>query len=103
MNFSVSSSAFLKQLQVASGALSSNPVMAILEDFLLELKGKLLTITTSNLEVTIQTSLEVQGKGNGKIAISGKTLLETLKSLPEQPVSFDLKRPDNGGDMKLEE
>ena len=96
MNFSVSSSAFLKQLQVASGALSSNPVMAILEDFLLELKGKLLTITTSNLEVTIQTSLEVQGKGNGKIAISGKTLLETLKSLPEQPVSFEINDETRG-------
>ncbi|MBK8735697.1 MAG: DNA polymerase III subunit beta [Saprospiraceae bacterium] len=96
MNFSVSSSAFLKQLQLASGALSSNPVMSILEDFLLELKGKILTITTSNLEVSIQTSIEVEGKGNGKIAISGKTLLETLKSLPEQFVHFEINDETRG-------
>lgn len=96
MKFSVSSSAFLKQLQVASGALSSNPVMAILEDFLLELKGNLLSITTSNLEVSIITSIEVQGSENGKIALSGKTLLETLKSLPEQPVSFEIDDENRG-------
>ena len=37
MKFSVSSADLLKQLQIASGAIGSNPVLPILEDFLFDI------------------------------------------------------------------
>lgn len=90
MVFEVSSSELLKKLQVASGAISSNPVIPILEDFLFELDGNELTISATNLEVTIISSLTVSGKKGGKVAVPAKILLETLKALPDQPIKFNV-------------
>lgn len=88
MKFVVSTTVLNKGLQIASGALTSHPVMPVLEDFLFDLKGNNLSISTSNLEVTINTRIEVSGSEDGRIAIPGKILQETLKMLPEQPLSF---------------
>ncbi|NOT36753.1 MAG: DNA polymerase III subunit beta [Saprospiraceae bacterium] len=96
MKFTVSTSGLTKQLQLAAGALTSNPVMPVLEDFLFELKGNTLNIASSNLEVSIRTSIEVSGSKNGKIAVPGKTILDVLKSLPEQPLTFEINLETRG-------
>lgn len=62
--------------------------MPILEDFLLDLSGDVLKLTVSDLETTIHTSLEVNGHEDGKIAVRGKILSDTLKAIPDQPVEF---------------
>ena len=90
MKFSVSSSELQKKLSLANGVVGANTVLPILEDYLFSLDGNVLTITASNLETTIQTTLEVNGEEDGKIAITAKILLDTLKALPEQPVTFDV-------------
>lgn len=88
MRFEVSSSDLLKQLNIASGAINPNPVLPIMEDFLFEVVDNLLTITSTNLETTIVTKVDVTADENGVIAIPAKILLETLKALPEQPVTI---------------
>jgi len=95
MVFEVSSSELLKKLQIASGAISSNPVIPILEDFLFELSGNDLTLSATNLEVTIISSLQVMGSENGRIAIPAKILLDTLKALPDHPVKFKVDEENN--------
>lgn len=90
MKFSVSSSELQKKLSLANGVVGANTVLPILEDYLFSLVGNILTITASNLETTIITSLEVAGEEDGQIAITAKILLDTLKALPEQPVTFDV-------------
>ncbi|MBT8189891.1 MAG: DNA polymerase III subunit beta [Bacteroidia bacterium] len=95
MVFEVSSSDLLKKLQVASGAISSNPVIPILEDFLFDLSGNELTISATNLEVTIISSLSVMGNENGRVAVPGRILLDTLKALPDQPVKFQVEKENN--------
>jgi len=108
MVFEVSSHDLLKKLQVASGAISSNPVIPILEDFLFELAGNELTISATNLEVTIISTLSVKGGKKGKVAVPAKILLETLKALPDQPIKFEvddsnksIKLKSNYGEYKL--
>ncbi len=88
MRFEVSSSELLKQLNIAAGAINANPVLPIMEDFLFEVKDNLLTITSTNLETTIITHLDVTADENGIIAIPAKILLDTIKALPEQPVTI---------------
>ena len=100
MVFEVSSSELLKKLQVAAGAISSNPVIPILEDFLFDLSGNELTISATNLEVTIISSLTVMGSDNGKVAVPGKILLDTLKALPDQPVKFQVDGENNAIKLK---
>jgi len=95
MVFEVSSSELLKKLQVASGAISSNPVIPILEDFLFDLANNEMTISATNLEVTIISSLTVMGSEDGRVAVPGKILLDTLKALPDQPIKFQVDKDSN--------
>jgi DNA polymerase III subunit beta len=88
MKFTVSTSALQKQLSIIGGVIANNPIVPILENFLFELDNSILTITASDLQTTMITQLEVVGKETGNIAIPARILTETLKNLPEQPVTF---------------
>lgn len=90
MKFIVSSSYLLKQVAAINGVITSNPVVPILENFLFEINDGKLSITASDLQTSMVTELEVEAKENGSIAVPSKILLETLKNLPEQPVTFTI-------------
>jgi DNA polymerase III subunit beta len=90
MNFIVPSTTLLRHLQNISGALSTNNTLPILDNFLFEIKENLLTISASDLETTMRTTLEVESKEDGKIAIPARLLLDILKNLPEQPCTFSI-------------
>jgi DNA polymerase III subunit beta len=90
MKFSVSSNDLLKQLQIAGGAIGSNPVLPILEDFLFTIVNNQLTISATDLETSITTMIEVLSDADGSVAIPAKILLDTLKALPSQPVTFNV-------------
>lgn len=100
MKFSVSSSELLKQLQVASGAIGSNPVLPILEDFLFKIENKKLTISATDLETSISTTIEVLADDDFTVAVPAKILLETLKALPQQPVTFTIDEENYGIEIK---
>jgi len=90
MKFIVSTSSLLKQLQAISGALSNAAVLPILENFLFEISEGNLTVSATDLQTSMTTSLPVESKEDGRIAIPSKILLDTLKNLPEQPVIFTI-------------
>lgn len=91
MKFIVSSTALLSHLQIISRVINSKNSMAILENFLFELKGNNLTVTASDQETTMNTTIEVvEASGEGRFAVSAKILLDPLKELPEQPLSFEI-------------
>lgn len=96
MKFSVSSSDLLKNLQIAGGAINPNPVLPILEDFLFTLENDKLTIAATNLETSIITKMDVSVDKAGEIAVPAKILLDTLKGLPEQPITFSVNEENNG-------
>lgn len=91
MKFIVSSTQLLKQLQVLSGVISSNNTLPILDNFLFELGEQELTISASDLETTMSTSIDVQSDSQGAIAVPSKILLDTLKTLPNQPLTFKIE------------
>lgn len=90
MKFIVSSSSLLKQISTISGVIATNPVVPILENFLFEISKGKLTITASDLQTSMITELEIEAKEDGSIAVPARILLETLKNLPEQPVTFSI-------------
>lgn len=90
MRFIVSTSTLLKQLLAVNGASSSSTVLPILENFLFEIKDGTLTVSATDLQTSMTTSLTVESKEDGKVAIPSKILLETLKTLPDQPISFSV-------------
>ena len=90
MKFIVSSAYLLKQLSNINGVITTNPVVPILENFLFEVNGGMLTVTGSDLQTSMITELQVESKEKGNIAVPARILLETLKNLPEQPVTFSI-------------
>lgn len=90
MKFIVSSSALLKQISAINGVITTNPVVPILENFLFEIQDGNLKITASDLQTSMITELPIESNENGSIAVPAKILLDTLKNLPEQPVTFTI-------------
>lgn len=96
MKFIVSSSTLLKQLQSISGVLNSSNPLPILDNFLFVIDKGELTVYASDLETTMNTLLQVESKQAGKIAVPAKILLDTLKTFPEQPLTFSIDEKTKG-------
>lgn len=96
MKFIISSGVLLKQLQNISGVLTTNNSLPILEDFLFDISKGELTVYASDLDNTVSVRLKVEAKKDGKIAIPAKMLLDTLKSFPDQPLTFDISDSNFG-------
>lgn len=90
MKFITSSTALPRQLSTINGIIAPNPVVPILENYLFEINEGLLKITASDLQSAMTTEIDIEAKESGSIAIPAKILLETLQSLPEQPVTFTI-------------
>lgn len=96
MKFIVSSSLLSKKLQVIAGVLNSSNTLPILDDFLFEVKENTLTISASDLETTMTTKLDIESKDSGSIAVPARLLLDTLKTFPEQPLTFLIDNDNQG-------
>jgi len=96
MKFVVTSTTLLKQLQMLSGVLNSSNTLPILDNFLFEIKENELTLSASDLETAMSTRMVIQSKEEGIIAIPAKLLLDILKSLPEQPLTFSIDNKTYG-------
>ena len=90
MKFIVNSLGLLKQLQLLNGVLNSNNTLPILDNFLFEMKQDELALSASDLETSMNTRMAIQCKEEGMIAVPAKLLLDILKSLPDQPLTFDV-------------
>lgn len=88
MKFIVSSSYLLKQLQILGGVINNTNTLPILDNFLFDLKQNELKVSASDLETTMSAKLDVESESEGKIAVPAKLLLDTLKTFPEQPLTF---------------
>ncbi|HAC25451.1 MAG TPA: DNA polymerase III subunit beta [Cytophagales bacterium] len=90
MKFIVNSSYLLKQLSQINGVITTNPVVPILENFLFEVNKTTLTVTASDLQTSMITEINVESKEKGSIAVPARILLDTLRNLPDQPVTFSI-------------
>ena len=92
MKFIVSSSALLKQLQQISGVINANTVLPILEDFLFEIEKNKLTVVATDLETVMKIEMDIEARDNGRVCIPAKILLDSLKNIPDQPLTFNIDK-----------
>lgn len=91
MKFIVSSSNLSKHLQSIAGVLNTNNTLPILDNFLFEVKDEQLVVSASDLETTMITRINLdKAEENGEIAVPARLLLDTLKTFPDQPLSFTI-------------
>ncbi|MBS1641992.1 MAG: DNA polymerase III subunit beta [Bacteroidetes bacterium] len=92
MKFIVSSSSLLKHLQQISGVINANTVLPILEDFLFEINDKKLSVTATDLETVMRVQMDIESKANGKVCIPAKILIDSLKNIADQPLTFNIDK-----------
>jgi len=93
MEFIVSTSDLLSQLNIIKGVINSKNTLPILDNFLFQLEGNTLKITASDLETTLNTQIELNNaKGEGIIALDAKRLTDLLKEFTDQPLTFKVNQ-----------
>jgi len=90
MEFSVTKSALLNELSITQGVVERKTTIPILSNLLVEAKGSRLTITATDLELSIRTSCEAKIKKEGAGTIPAKKLIELVRLLPEGEIKFKL-------------
>jgi len=90
MEFSVTKSVLLNELSTTQGVVERKTTIPILSNLLVEVKGSQLTITATDLELSIRTSCEAKIKKEGAGTIPAKKLLELVRLLPEGEIKVKL-------------
>jgi DNA polymerase III subunit beta len=90
MNFIIPSKGLLNKLLEMGGLLSNKPALPVLENFLFEIANNTLTISSTDMETSMVTSIPVEAAADAKFAAPGKMLLNILRGLPDQPITFSL-------------
>lgn len=89
MQFTLSSGTLNARLQTLAKVINSKNTLNILDCFLFEVSGNTLTLTASDNENVMQSTIELdECDGNARFAMSSRTLLVAVKELAEQPLHF---------------
>ena len=91
MEFTLSSTALSSRLQTLAKVISGKNSLPILDSFLFNVNNGQLTLTTSDSENMMQTSLALDSQeGEGSFALQSQTILDAMRELPEQPLRFSV-------------
>ncbi len=91
MKFTISSRTLLAHLTAVSKVISYKIGIKILNNFLFTLKNGVLVVTGTDKENTVIARIELEdSEGEGAFAVNVKCMLDLLKELPDQNLSFDV-------------
>jgi DNA polymerase-3 subunit beta len=90
MEFSVKKFDLLEELLLTQGVVERKTTIPILSNLLCEAQGSRLSITATDLELSIRTSCEAKVKKEGAGTIPAKKLLELVRLLPDGEIRFKL-------------
>ena len=88
MEFKINSRVIEKLLSKIIPAVPSRTPMPILENFLFEIKDGLLTVSATDLEIALISTLNVNANKNLKMVIPARLLYDIIRSLPDTQVHF---------------
>jgi len=90
MEITVSKSDLLKELTATQGVVERKTTIPILSNFLFEAAGDRLTITATDLDLSLCTSCPAKVKKEGACTIPARKLYEYVKLLPEGDITIKL-------------
>lgn len=90
MEFKINSKILEKLLSKIIPAVPSRTPMPILENFLFEIKDGLLTVSATDLEIALRSSLNVAAEKNIKMVIPARLLYDIVRSLDDTQVNFSV-------------
>ena len=96
MRFTLSSTALSNKLSALSRVINSKNALPILGDFVFEISENILYLTASDSENVMKTQLELtESDGSCRFAIGNQLLLDAVKGISEQPITFDVNLEKN--------
>lgn len=96
MKFTIKKDLLLDALNKVSRAISTKNLIPVLAGIKFELKKKKLTLTASDNDITIQTSIESNNdedfkiENEGSIIIQGKYILDIVRKLPDKYINIEV-------------
>lgn len=100
MKFSCASETLAAKLSAVSHAVSVKASLPVLSHILLEASGSKVTLSATNLEISIKTSLPAEIKAEGSACLPGRIFLDLISSLPKGTV--ELSESNNTVSVKSE-
>ncbi len=95
MRFTVSSGELNAQLQTLSKVIANKSVYAILDCFLFEIADGKMKITASDGENMMVKTIPIEDTFvAGSFALPNRTILDAMKEIPDQPLTFDVNTED---------
>jgi DNA polymerase-3 subunit beta len=88
MEFKINSKVLEKLLSKIIPAVPTRTPMPILENFLFEIKDGSLTVSATDLEIALRSSLNVTASQNIKMVIPARLLFDVVRSLEDAQVNF---------------
>ncbi len=91
MRFTLSSSALSTKLNMLAKVIGSKNSLPILDCFLFQVANGEMAITASDSDNVIKSTIALtESEGEGEFCVPNRVILDALKELPEQPLSFDV-------------
>lgn len=106
MKFIINSQLFAKNLQALSGVLTTNNNVPIISCFHFNLEDKLLTVKATDLETTVTTTIELEEAETdnlSQIAVPAKKLIDIMKSVSDEPITFTVDESTLSVELKSRE
>ncbi len=97
MKFTCTQGALARALNTVSKAVSIRTTIPILKGFLLSVKNGELTLTASDLDLAIETKMEVQSYEEGSVVVSAKLFSEIIRRLPNAIIQIS----EENGKMEI--
>jgi DNA polymerase-3 subunit beta len=91
MEFKINSKNFEKILSKVIPAVAVKTTMAILQNFLLDIKDGLLTVYGTDMEISIKSQMNVASEKNKQFVVPAKLLYETVRALPDTIITVSLE------------
>ena len=98
MEFKINSKVLEKLLSKIIPAVPTRTPMPILENFLFEIKDGSLTVSATDLEIALRSSINVAANQNIKIVIPARLLFDVVRTLEDAQVNFVV---DGKGKLKI--
>src|SRR5207248_4685228 len=90
MEITVSRSEILRELTATQGVVERKTTIPILSNFLFEAAGDRLSITATDLDLSLRTSCPAKVKKEGACTIPARKLYDYVKLLPDTDISLRL-------------
>lgn len=90
MKLSISRNELYNKLAVVQKVIASKSAVPVAENFLFRIEGNILKIVATDLETTLSTSIDLEQNHGTLVFAMPQKIMEILKELPEQMLSFDI-------------